>query len=264
MFKIDGAGTLADKPARTAAGVLPGWFNQTPGTSPGTVLTAEYLNMLQAEFLAVLTAAAIAPDKADDNQLLKAIRKISREVAPTGLRSGHTGKTAPAGWIMANGKTYGSAASGGTERANDDTKDLFVLHWNDYGDDELPVQTSGGVVVARGASAEADWLANRRMTLPNYCDRLAVGRGDMGAAPAGLITIANSGLDTTKMGAKAGVAARTFHYSGTTEGANGGSYASGGSGVNTSRDPHGHDYAGDTAMASILNPMIVETVIIRL
>ena len=263
MFKIDGAGTLADKPARTAVGPVPGWFNQTPGTSPGTVVTAEYLNMLQAEILAVLAAATMAPDKADDTQLLKAIRRISREVAPVGQRSGHTGKTAPAGWILANGKSYGNSASGGTERANDDTRDLFYLHWNDYGDDELPVQTSGGVIVGRGASAEADWLANRRMTLPNYCDRLAVGRGDMGAAPAAIITIANSGLDTTKMGAQAGVAAKTFHFS-TTTGPSSGGISTVNGGQSTAPSPHDHAVVGNTDIAPILNPMIVETVIIRL
>lgn len=263
MFKIDGAGTVSDKPARTALGAFPGWFNQAPGTSPGTVVTGEFLNMVQAEFLAVLASAAIDPDKADDGQLLKALQKLIRAAQPTGMRAGFIGTTAPAGWVLASGRTIGSAASGATERANADVQDLFNLIWP-LPETEFPIQTSAGAGSIRGASPAADWAANKRLTLPNYCDRLAVGRGDMGGAPAGIITIAKSGLDTTKIGAKAGIEARTFHYSGTTDGANGGSYAAGGAGVNTSKDPHGHAYAGDTVEASILNPMIVETVIIRL
>lgn len=265
MYKIDGPGTLVDKPARDAVGPQPGWFNPTPGTSPGTVVKAHWMNMIQAEFLALLTAAGMTPDKADDTQVLKAIRKISREGTPVGQKTGHTGRTAPPGWILANGKTYGSAASGGTERANNDTQDLFYLHWTDYTDAELPIYTSGGAPSTRGASKEADWAANKRMTSPNYCDRLSVGRGDMGGAPAGIITIAETGLDTTKLGAKAGVAAKTFAFSGDSGQANtGGVFSAGAGGAQVNQHPHTHPFAGNTTSASILNPMIVETVIIRL
>lgn len=263
MFKIDGAGTVTDKPARTALGAFPGWFNQTPGTSPGTVVTGEYLNMLQAEVLAVLAAAAIAPDKTDDGQLLKALQKIIKQSQPTGMRAGFIGTVAPTGWVLASGRTIGNAASGATERANDDTQDLFTLLWA-LPIGEFPIQTSAGAGSVRGASAAADWAANKRMVLPNYSDRLAVGRGDMGGAPAGLITIADTGLDTTKVGAKAGLATRTFHYAGTTGGSNGGAFSAGSGGAQVSSSPHSHSYSGDTDSASILNPMIVETVIIRL
>jgi hypothetical protein len=263
MFKIDGAGTLVDKPARTALGVVPGWFNQTPGTSPGTVVTAEWLNMLQAEVLAVLASATVVPDKADDSQLLAALQKLIKQSQPTGMRAGFIGTVAPAGWVMASGRTIGSAASGATERANADTQDLFNLIWP-LPVDEFPIQTSAGAASVRGASAAADWAANKRMVLPNYSDRIAVGRGDMSGAPAGLITIAATGLDTTKIGAKAGLAARAFHFEGTTGPSNGGTFNAGASGIDVANNPHAHDYEGDTEVASILNPMIVETVIIRL
>jgi len=262
MFKIDGAGTVADKPARTALGVDPGWFNQTPGTSPGTVVTAEWLNMMQAEVLAVLVAAAVDADKADDGQLLKSLQKLIRQSQPTGMRAGFIGTVAPAGWVLASGRTIGNAASGATERANADTQDLFYLIWQ-LPADEFPVQTSAGAASVRGGSAADDWAANKRLVLPNYCDRLAVGRGDMAGAPAGIITVANAGLDTTKVGAKAGVAAKAFHFSGTT-GTNTGGVSAANGGQSTAPSPHTHDFAGDTDVASILNPVIVETVIIRL
>lgn len=262
MFKIDGPGTVPEKPGRGVLGASAGWFNQTPGTSPGTVLRAEWLNMLQAEILAVLTAAAMDPDKADDGQILKAIQKIVRQSQPTGMRVGFIGTVAPAGWVLASGRTIGNAASGATERANADTQDLFNLIWP-LPADEFPIQTSAGAASVRGASAAADWAANKRLALPNYSDRLAVGRGDMAGAPAGIITVANSGLDTTKVGATGGAAAKTFHVSGTTGPSSGGISAANG-GQSTAPSPHTHDFAGDTDIASILNPVIVETVIIRL
>ncbi len=262
MFKIDGAGTLADKPARTAVGPVPGWFNQAPGTSPGTVVTAEYLNMLQAEMLAVLAAATMAPDKADDGQILKALQKLIKQSQPTGMRAGYIGTVAPSGWVLASGRTIGSGASGATERANADTQDLFDLIWQ-LPADEFPIQTSAGAASVRGANAAADWTANKRLVLPNYSDRLAVGRGDMAGAPVGIITVPATTLDTTKVGAKAGSAARQFPFSGTTEVNSGGITTPNGS-QSTTPSPHTHAFSGNTDMASILNPMIVETVIIRL
>lgn len=74
MFLIDGANTIGVMPARGAPGALPGWFLQNPGVGPGTVVTGEWLNMVQAEFKAILDAAAIAPDKANDAQVLAALR----------------------------------------------------------------------------------------------------------------------------------------------------------------------------------------------
>lgn len=264
MFKIDGAGTVADKPARTVLGAFPGWFNQTPGTSPGTVVTGEWLNMMQAEISAVLSAASIAPDKADDAQLLKALQKLIKQSQPTGFRGATIGPVAPDGWVLASGRTIGSAASGATERGNADTQDLFNLIWS-LPSAQYPIYTSAGGASTRGANPAADWAANKRIVLPDYNDRVGVGRGDMGGAPAGIITVAETGLDTTILGAKAGAAAKTFAFSGDTGQANtGGVFSAAGGGAQVNQHPHTHPFAGNTTLSSILNPMIVETIIIRL
>ncbi|OAM28431.1 hypothetical protein A7P95_05605 [Eikenella longinqua] len=47
----------------------------------GTILPAWWLNQIQAELLAVLTAGGIQPDKAKPNQVLEALRKIIDEQA---------------------------------------------------------------------------------------------------------------------------------------------------------------------------------------
>jgi len=73
--------------------------------------------------------------------------------------------TADAGWVLANDGTIGNAASGATTRANADTEALFTLLWNNI------IDTWCAVSSGRGASAAADFAANKTIALPK-----AVGR----------------------------------------------------------------------------------------
>ena len=93
---------------------------------------------------------------------------------------------ADAGWVMMNDGTIGSASSGATTRANADCQNLITLLWNDVSNGYCPV--SGG----RGASAAADWAANKTIQLP-----LALGRA---LAVAG----AGSGLTSYALGQTTG------------------------------------------------------------
>lgn len=68
-------------------------------------------------------------------------------------------------WVMMNDGSIGNAASGGTTRANADTEALFTLLWNNIINTWAPV--SGG----RGASAVADFAANKTLTLPKALGR---------------------------------------------------------------------------------------------
>lgn len=88
-------------------------------------------------------------------------------VTPVGGQIEYLGSTAPAGWLIPNGDSIGNAASGGTARANADTSTLFALLWNDHSNTQLPIQDSAGAPDSRGASAAADFAANKRMPLPN-------------------------------------------------------------------------------------------------
>ena len=72
---------------------------------------------------------------------------------------------ADAGWVMMNDGTIGSASSGATTRANADCQNLFTLLWNNVANANCPV--SGG----RGASASADWNANKTIALPRALGR---------------------------------------------------------------------------------------------
>lgn len=71
----------------------------------------------------------------------------------------------PAGWLKANGGTIGSASSGGTMLASADAEPLFTHLWTNFTQAVLPIQTSAGGASTRGASAAADFAANKRMPL---------------------------------------------------------------------------------------------------
>lgn len=92
---------------------------------------------------------------------------------------------ARAGWVRQNGLTIGSAVSGGSERANADTKSLFLFLWNQY------PQTYCPVVGGRGSSALADWAANSQITLPDMRGRNVHGLDGMGNARANIIPNGN-------------------------------------------------------------------------
>jgi uncharacterized membrane protein YgcG len=96
-------------------------------------------------------------------------------VHQTGFEIFYCLNTAPAGWVRKNGGTIGNADSGAVERANADCYNLFVLYWNNYSNDYCPVSTG------RGDNADADWLANKTLQLPNAKGRVNVPQADSGA-----------------------------------------------------------------------------------
>lgn len=73
--------------------------------------------------------------------------------------------TADTGWVLMNDGTIGNAASGGTTRANADTEALFTLLWTNTADAQCAVSTG------RGASAAADFAANKTIALPKALGR---------------------------------------------------------------------------------------------
>ena len=98
----------------------------------------------------------------------------------TGVCIDYFDSVAPAGYVMASGRSIGSASSGATERANADTKNLYLFLWN----------TIGGLAVAggRGSGATADFNANKALSLPDLRGRVTIGQDDMGGTAAHVIT----------------------------------------------------------------------------
>lgn len=114
----------------------------------GPTAIEDKLGFTPQESFAALTAAEI-------NALLNRV----------GIVEPYIGSTAPSGALICNGGTIGSASSGGTSRANADTATLFALIWA-LDATAYPITTSAGAGSSRGASAAADFAANKRLPLP--------------------------------------------------------------------------------------------------
>lgn len=123
-------------------------------------------------------------------------------IASTGDIKVSYGTSSLAGWVRANGRTIGSATSGATERANSDTQALFEYLWN--ADPNLTV--SGG----RGVSANADWTANKTITLPDARGRVIAGLDNMGNSSAGRLSASFFGATATVLGAAGGTENHTL------------------------------------------------------
>ena len=112
-----------------------------------------------------------------------------------------------AGWVKLNGQTVGSATSGATGRANNDTQSLFIYTWTNCTNAHCPVP--GG----RGVSGLADFGANKQITLFDWRSRIPVGLDDMGNIAAGILlpgNITSGGGDlVTTPAATGGVANQT-------------------------------------------------------
>jgi len=130
--------------------------------------------------------------KADGTSVIAAASEV------TGVVKDYVGATAPSGYALLSGRTIGSASSGATERANADTQALFTLLWNDMTNTEAPV--SGG----RGASASADFSANKTITLPDARGRVIAGKDNMGGTTASRLTSGGSGIAGTTLGTSGG------------------------------------------------------------
>jgi hypothetical protein len=102
-----------------------------------------------------------------------------------------------AGYVRLNGLTIGSATSGATERANADCQNLFQYLYG--ADPNLAV--SGG----RGASAAADWAANKTIAIPDWRSYAFACLDDMGNTPAGRLSTTYWGSSPVVLGAVGGL-----------------------------------------------------------
>lgn len=109
------------------------------------------------------------------NDVIAQINAVAASIpgvaVPPGTLAPFRGTTPPNGWIRENGGTIGNAASGASNRANADTEALFTHLWNSFNNTLLPIQTSGGAPSTRGATAAADYAANKRMPLFDHRSR---------------------------------------------------------------------------------------------
>lgn len=86
----------------------------------------------------------------------------------------------PSGWVLMNNGTIGKAGSAATTRANLDTWFLYRYLWLSIPDAYCPV--SGG----RGVSPQADWDANKTITLPLSVNRVLANADPVAGHPLGI------------------------------------------------------------------------------
>ena len=108
------------------------------------------------------------------------------------------------GFVRMNGQTLGSLTSGATEYAAANAVDLFEYLWNNLPDSIAAVSTG------RGATAAADFAANKTIVIPTMQGYLAAGLDDMGAAAANTIQTsttcsATNGLPTIIVASATGI-----------------------------------------------------------
>lgn len=97
------------------------------------------------------------------------------------------------GFVRLNGRTIGSASSGASESATADCQELFEHLWG--------IDANLSVSTGRGASANADWVANKTIALPDWRGRALAALDDMGNSAAGRLTASYFGTAATVLGA---------------------------------------------------------------
>ncbi|MCZ4089321.1 hypothetical protein [Sinorhizobium psoraleae] len=163
--------------------------------------------------------------------------------------SGFLRTTAPSGWIKANGGTIGNASSGATTRANADTEELFTLFWGQFNNTLLPIQDSAGAASTRGASAAADFAANKRLPIFDLRTRYIRGADD-GLGFDATITVGATQADGIKKHKHPGTTEPDTHSHTVPKGGDGGgNFAqngpSTGGTISTNPDTHEHEFTTD-------------------
>lgn len=120
----------------------------------------------------------------------------------TGDLKARYGTGVHSGFVRANGRTIGSATSGATERANADAQQIFEYLWG--ADGNLVVSTG------RGVSANADFVANKTIALPDWRGYALAALDDMGNTASGRLTASYFGSAATVLGAVGGSEARSL------------------------------------------------------
>lgn len=122
--------------------------------------------------------------------------QVTGDIQPSILSGTRTG------FVRGNGRTIGSAASGATEFADPTAQALFLALW-----DNTLFTVSGG----RGASAAADWGANKTITLPDSRLCALIGSDGMGNTATNLFAaLTFSAGNAATVGSKVGTATHTL------------------------------------------------------
>ena len=217
VIQVFDAGTLTPRTAYRDGLAQTPWAQASPGVAPPPGALVSDANGCIPNFWIVGNPYKVRVTSAAGVQI-REVDNLPGDVAQGGGgggggSGGATLKTGDYVWahttavisgrVRANGKTIGNAASGATELADPSTQALFAFLWN--ADPSLSV--SGG----RGASALADFNANKTIALPDLNARALFGIDGMGSSPTGRLAGASfSGGNATTLGSAGGESAHTL------------------------------------------------------
>jgi len=107
------------------------------------------------------------------NKIFEILGQIGASHVTGDLRMSFS-STVTQGWILLDGRSIGNATSG-SDLTGTTYQDLYNVLWTYATNSDL--LTSAGAATTKGASAVADWGANKRLILPDARSRVVVGAG---------------------------------------------------------------------------------------
>jgi microcystin-dependent protein len=208
----DIASEITSSLPRDGQAAMTGQLKSSSGTAaaPGVTFSSDLdcgLYRASADTIGMAVGGAVAQTWSTSGTTFPGtVADVNGTLSPfyTGFLQDYMGTTAPSGWVLASGLTIGNASSSATGRANADTVNLFTLLWESTTNSELAVSSG------RGASAAADYAANKTIALPDLRGRARFGKDDMGGTTAGRITSALSSIVGTVLGAFGGAESLTM------------------------------------------------------
>jgi len=132
--------------------------------------TASDLGALTTSTAFTSYVSAVTSQSFSDTEKAQARTNIGaakNDAAPVGSVYWFLLLSPPTGYLELDGRTIGSASSGATALASADASQLFAVIWDNTSNTVSPIQTSSGIATTRGASAAADFAANKRLPLPD-------------------------------------------------------------------------------------------------
>jgi hypothetical protein len=167
----------------TGTATLPSVSGKVLGTNGDDYLAVEVnmpLNAIsfvdfannQAELQDVSTLSF--PYRTVDEQFKLINRKINEAIFYTGDIKTTLASSAPTGWLMMDDGTIGNPSSNAGHPFFY-TKALYEIIWNSVINTWAPIYNSDGTIGSRGANAEADFNANKRLALTKSLGRVLSG-----------------------------------------------------------------------------------------
>ena len=172
MQRIDNTTAAGSLPTPASAGT-PGYFTGgNPATAmPATIVDADWLNMIQEELIAVVTAASLSPSKTTHNQVLAAITAL---ISAGGGRPGHTYTANDWCWLdKAAGLILQWGSVGGASGANVHVTFPTTFPNTCLGVTLAPTITSLGTGVTGGAINENTGYTPNASGMYWYCNAVA-------------------------------------------------------------------------------------------